>query len=165
VSRVVALTIILASILVISSSSAAWAAQMDARINPNLDESFFKVNYQKTVFIEYPNGGKLFDELHTKEWTVRGVADESDPGVQELIGRLNSKIQNDGSASSISALTVTYDFHLKGRNLNTSIDYKVILEGTLTDYVINKDQTKTLVDMGWRGLSVTDEIVVECFKR
>jgi hypothetical protein len=161
VSRVVALTIILASILVISSSSAAWAAQMDARINPNLDESFFKVNYQKTVFIEYPNGGKLFDELHTKEWTVRGVADESDPGVQELIGRLNSKIQNDGSASSISALTVTYDFHLKGRNLNTSIDYKVILEGTLTDYVINKDQTKTLVDMGWRGLSVTDEIVVD----
>ncbi|MBA4451910.1 MAG: hypothetical protein H2B00_00515 [Nitrosopumilaceae archaeon] len=160
-SRVVALTIILASILVISSSSAAWAAQMDARINPNLDESFFKVNYQKTVFIEYPNGGKLFDELHTKEWTVRGVADESDPGVQELIGRLNSKIQNDGSASSISALTVTYDFHLKGRNLNTSIDYKVILEGTLTDYVINKDQTKTLVDMGWRGLSVTDEIVVD----
>ncbi|MFB5618986.1 MAG: hypothetical protein ACE5RE_05265, partial [Candidatus Nitrosomaritimum aestuariumsis] len=95
------------------------------------------------------------------EWTVRGVADESDPGVQELIGRLNSKIQNDGSASSISALTVTYDFHLKGRNLNTSIDYKVILEGTLTDYVINKDQTKTLVDMGWRGLSVTDEIVVD----
>ena len=160
-SRVVALTIILASILVISSSSAAWAAQMDARINPNLDESFFKVNYQKTVFIEYPNGGKLFDELHTKEWTVRGVADESDPGVQELIGRLNSKIQNDGSASSISALTVTYDFHLKGRNLNTSIDYKVILEGTLTDYVINKDQTKTLVDMGWRGLSVTDEIVID----
>ena len=160
-TRVVALTILLASILVVSSSAPAWAAQMNAQINPNSDESFFKVNYQKTVFVEYPNGGTLFDELHTKEWTVSGVANESDPGVQELINRLNAKIQSDGSASSISALEVTYDFHLKGRNLNTSVDYKVILEGTLTDYVIQKDQTKTLVDMGWRGLTVTDEIVVD----
>ena len=160
-TRVFTLTILLASILVVSSSAPAWAAQMNAQINPNLDESSFKVNYQKTVFIEYPNGGTLFDELHTQEWTVSGVADESDPAVQELIDRLNSKIQSDGSASSISTLTVTYDFHLKGRNLNTSVDYKVILEGTLTDYVINKDQTKTLVDMGWRGLSVTDEVVID----
>ena len=30
-------------------------------------------------------------------------------------------------------------FILKARNINTSIDYKVILEGTLTDYVITKD--------------------------
>jgi hypothetical protein len=161
VSRVVALTILLASILIVSSSSPAWAAQMDARINPNSDESFFKINYQKTVFIEYPNGGTLFDELHTKEWTESGVADESNPEVRALIDRLNSKIQNDGSGSTISALTVTYDFHLKGRNLNTSIDYKVILEGTLTDYVVSKDQTKTLVDMGWRGLSVTDPVVID----
>ncbi|MGA0297281.1 MAG: hypothetical protein ACO3K2_08115, partial [Nitrosopumilaceae archaeon] len=128
-TRVVTLTILLAGILVISSSSPAWAAQMSAQINPNSDESFFKVNYQKTVFIEYPNGGTLFDELHTKEWTVSGVADESDTGVQDLIDKLNQKLQSDGSASSISALTVTYDFHLKGRNLNTSVDYKVILEG------------------------------------
>ncbi len=160
-SRVVALTILLTSILIVSSSSPAWAAQMDARINPNSDESFFKVNYQKTVFIEYPNGGTLFDELHTKEWTVSGVADESNPEVRALIDRLNSKIQNDGSGSSISALTVTYDFHLKGRNLNTSIDYKVILEGTLTDYVVSRDQTKTLVDMGWRGLSVTNPVIID----
>ena len=160
-SRVVALTILLASILIVSSSSPAWAAQMDARINPNSDESFFKVNFQKTVFIEYPNGGTLFDELHTKEWTVSGTADESNPEVRALIDRLNSKIQNDGSGSTISALTVTYDFHLKGRNLNTSIDYKVILEGTLTDYVVSKDQTKTLVDMGWRGLTVTDPVVID----
>lgn len=160
-SRVVALTILLASILIVSSSSPAWAAQLDARINPNSNESFFKVNYQKTVFIEYPNGGTLFDQLHTKEWTESGVADESNPGVQALIDRLNSKIQNDGSGSSISALTVTYDFHLKGRNLNTSIDYKVTLEGTLTDYVVSKDQTKTLIDLGWRGLSVTDPVVID----
>ncbi len=160
-SKAVLLTILLAGILVVSTSSSAWGAQMEARVNPNSDESFFKINYQKTVFIEYPDGGTLFDELRMKEWTISGTADESNPGVQELIDKLNEKIASDGSQAKVSELDVTYDFHLKGRNLNTSVDYKVILEGTLTDYVISKDQTKTLVDLGWRGLTVTDEVIID----
>ena len=161
VSRAVLLTVLLASILVIGTSSSAWAAQMEVRVNPNSEESFFKINYQKTVFIEYPDGGALFDELHLKEWTVAGTADATNPGVQDLIVALNSKITSDGSQATVSDLNVTYDIHLKGRSINTSIDYKVILEGTLTDYIISKDQTKTLVDLGWRGLTATEEIVID----
>jgi hypothetical protein len=151
VSRTVLLTVLLAGIIVIGSSSSAWAAQMEARVNPNSDESFFKINYQKT----------LFDELRLKEWTIAGNVDATNPGVQELMAALNSKIASDGSQATVSDLNVTYDIHLKGRSINTSVDYKVILEGTLTDYVISKDQTKTLVDMGWRGLTVTDEIIID----
>ena len=161
VSRTVLLTVLLAGILVIGTSSSAWAAQMDARVNPNSEESFFKINYQKTVFIEYPDGGLLFDELHLKEWTVEGTVDATNPGVQDLMNALNSKIASDGSQATVSDLNVTYDIHLKGRSINTSIDYKVILEGTITDYIISKDQTKTLVDMGWRGLTATEEIVID----
>jgi hypothetical protein len=161
VSRAVLLTVLLAGILVIGTSSPAWAAQMDARVNPNSEESFFKINYQKTVFIEYPDGGKLFDELHLKEWTESGTADSSNPGVKDLIVKLNDKISRDGSQAIISDLNVIYDIHLKGRTINTSIDYKVALEGTITNYIISKDQTKTLVDMGWRGLTATDEIMID----
>ena len=155
------MTVLLAGILVIGTSSPAWAAQMDARVNPNSEESFFKINYQKTVFIEYPDGGKLFDELHLKEWTESGTADSSNPGVQDLIVKLNDKISRDGSQAIISDLNVIYDIHLKGRTINASIDYKVALEGTITNYIISKDQTKTLVDMGWRGLTATDEIMID----
>ncbi len=160
-SRAVLLTVLLAGILVIGTSSPAWAAQMDARVNPNSEESFFKINYQKTVFIEYPDGGKLFDELHLKEWTESGSADSSNPGVKDLIVKLNDKISRDGSQAIISDLNVIYDIHLKGRTINASIDYKVALEGTITNYIISKDQTKTLVDMGWRGLTATDEIMID----
>jgi len=161
VSRAGFLALLLTGLLVVGTSSPAWAAQIDARINPNSSESFFDINYQKTIFIEYPNGGILFDELHDKEWTISGTADSSDPGVQKLITLLNNNNRDKGSHARISDLNVTYDFHLKGRNLNTSIDYKVILKGTLTDYVISKDQTKTLIDLGWRGLSADGEIVVD----
>ena len=160
-SRTVFLAVLIAGLFVIGSSSSVWAAQIDARINPNSNASPFSYNFQKTIFIEYPNGGKIFDELHEKEWSVTGSADATNPGVQELIANLNQKIQSDGSHSKISDLNVSYDFHLKGRNDYTSVDYKVVLKGTLTDYVITKDQIRTLVDMGWRGMGTNDAVVID----
>ena len=160
-SRSLILTVLLAGLIVIGTSSPVWAAQLDAKINPNNDESPFKMNYQKTVFIEYPNGGNLFDELRGHEWTVEGTADLSDPGVQELMTELNKGIADDGSQARISDLNVSYDFHLKARNINTSIDYRVILEGTLTNYVITDDGQRILVDLGWRGLTTDKEIVID----
>ena len=160
-SRTVFLAVLIASLFVIGSSSSVWAAQIDARINPNSDTSPFSYNFQKTIFIEYPNGGKIFDELHEKEWSVTGSADATNPDVQELIANLNQKIRSDGSHAQISDLYVSYDFHLKGRDLTTSIDYRVILKGTITDYVITKDQIRTLVDMGWRGMSTNESVVID----
>ena len=160
-SRVAVLTILLAGLIVVGSTGSVFAAQMDARINPNNESSPFKMNYQKTVFIEYPNGGDLFDVLRGQEWTIEGVADSSDPGVQNLMNQLNNKIQSDGSQAHISDLTVSYDIHLKARNINTSVDYRVILEGTLSNYVITQDSQKTLVDLGWRGMTATEPVVID----
>ena len=161
VSRAVLLTVLLAGLIVISTSAPAWAAQLDARINPQQDSSPFKMNYQKTFFVEYANGGQLFDELSQKTWTISGTADSTNPGVQNLMAKINENIASKGSQAKINDLNVLYDIHLKGRNLNTSIDYKIIIEGTLTDYVITKDQVRTLVDLGWRGMSTNAEIVID----
>jgi len=161
VSRTVFLAVLIAGMFVIGSSSPVWAAQVDARINPNSDTSPFSYHYQKTIFIEYPDGGKLFDELHEKEWTVTGSADSSNPGVQKLIDSLNTKMQNDKSHSKISDLKVSYEIYLKGRDLNTSVDYKIILEGDLSNYVITKDQVRSLIDLGWRGVGTNDPVVID----
>ena len=159
-SRSLILTILIAGVIIVGASVPAWAAQFDARVSPDSETSPFKISYLKTVFIEYPNGGNLFDELRGHEWTIDGIADSSDPGVQKLINELNTQILADGSQAVISDLNVTYDFHLKARNINTSVDYRVILEGEISNYVITKDSQRTLLDLGWRGLSTDDEIVV-----
>lgn len=160
-SRAGILTVLLAVLIIAGTSTPVWAAQLDARINPNNESSPFKINYQKTVFIEYPNGGNLLEELRGKEWTVSGVADATDPGVKALIQKLNQKITSDGSQARISDLKVSYDFHLKARTINTSIDYRIILQGVLTDYIITKDSQKALIDLGWRGLSTDDSIIID----
>ena len=125
------MTVLLAALIVASTSAPAWAAQMDARINPNADSSLFSMNYQKTVFIEYPNGGDLFKELQGKEWTVSGTADLSNPGVQDLMDRLNQKISSEAIKTKITDLNVVYDYHLKARNTNTSVDYHVCIRGNI----------------------------------
>lgn len=156
------LTILIAGIIIIgTSTSTVWAAQLEAKINPNANESPFKMNYQKTIFLEYPNGGDLFDVLRGHEWTITGSADISDPGVQKLMNSLNQRIAEDGSQARISDLNVDYDFHLKARNILTSVDFKVIVEGTLTNYVITQDSQRILIDLGWRGLSTNDEIIID----
>ena len=160
-AKAIFLTILLAGLIVIGSSAPAFGAQLDTRINPNNTESPFKMSYLKTVFIEYPNGGELFDALRGNEWNVSGMADETNPGVQELIASLNNGIQQDGSQAKISDLNVTYEFQLKGRNLQTSVDFRVVLEGSITDYIITEDSQKKLVDLGWRGLTATSSIVID----
>lgn len=159
-TRAALLTILLSSLILIGTTSQVWAAQIDARINPSADESSFELKYQKTLFIEYPQGGNLFDLLQNKEWTVSGTADATNPGVQDLMNKLNQKLRSDGSHTQISDLKVDYEFHLKGRNISTSVDYKVVLDGKLTNYVITKDQVKTLVDMGWRGMTIQGPVII-----
>ena len=160
-TKAIILTILLAGLIVIGTSAPVFGAQLDTRINPNNAESPFKMSYLKTVFIEYPNGGSLFDALRGNEWNTSGMADATNPGVQELIAKLNTGIQQDGSQAKISDLDVTYEFQLKGRNIQTSIDYRVILEGTISNYIITEDSQKKLVDLGWRGLSTTSSIQID----
>ncbi|MEZ7989221.1 MAG: hypothetical protein QMC56_02815, partial [Nitrosopumilus sp.] len=160
-AKAIILTILLAGLIVIGTSAPAWGAQLDTRINPNNAESPFKMSYLKTVFIEYPNGGVLFDTLSTSQWIVSGTADSTNPGVQELMRNLNNGIQSDGSQARISDLNVIYEFQLKGRSIQTSIDYRVVLEGTITDYIITEDSQKQLVDLGWRGLTTTSPITID----
>ena len=160
-SKAIVLTVLLAGLIMVGTSAPAWGAQLDTTINPNNSESPFKMSYLKTVFIEYPNGGDLFDALGGTQWKVSGTADATNPGVQELIMKLNAGIQEDGSQASISDLNVLYEFQLTGRNIQTSIDYRVVLEGSITDYVITEDSQKKLVDLGWRGLSTTSSIVID----
>ena len=62
---------------------------------------------------------------------------------------------------SVDDLNVEYSFHLTGRNVNTSLDFKVVLTGNIINYVITSDQLRTLVDMGWRGLSSGESVVID----
>lgn len=159
--RAMVFAALLAGLIVAGGVAPALGAQLEARLNPDMNSSPFKVTYQRTAFIEYPVGGSLSEALHGNEWVMAGEAGPDDPAVQGLMQSLNDKIRSDGSTVSVTDLTVEYSIHLTGRNINTSLDFRVVLIGSITDYVITQDQLRTLVDLGWRGLSSDIPVVID----
>ena len=149
--------------LLIGSGTMAWAAQLDARINPDDDTADFEIKFLRNIRIGYPEGGELADDLRTKQWKISLSEDSSNPGVQEIIKKLNDKIQADGSSSRITELKVDYSAEFIGRGDHASIDYKIILEPTLSFFTIRQatENTPALIDAAWRGLTVTGPQVID----
>ncbi len=151
------------SLLIIGSSVSAFGAQLEARMLPDADSAKIKMTFQRSIFIDYKNGGDLANELNGETWVVNVKAGSSNPGVQDLINKLNQKIKNDGSSAQITDLDVEYSAELTGRSTNAAIDYKIILTPTLSHYNIRKYSLNnpSLVDMAWRGLSVNGPITID----
>ena len=153
--------VFVAVLIVVGASTPAWAVQMEASIDPDDESSPFNVRYQKTVFIEYPEDGLIRDQLGGQDWHLAGSADSSNPGIQDLMDQMNRNIHDSGSQVSVSDLDVSYDIHLKPFDGHTSIDYNVILNGDISNYIITKDSHGALIDLGWRGLSAHDDVVID----
>jgi hypothetical protein len=157
------LVVIFTGLLIIGSSSSVFGAQLDARIVPDAESADIKITYQRNVWIGYPGGGQLADELRGKQWEIDVMADSSNPGVQDLIQQINQKITNDGSSARITDLRVEYSAEIIGRDANTSIDYKIVLYPTLSFYNLRQYSVNSpsLVDMGWRGITATGPVVID----
>jgi len=140
----------------------AWAAQLDARINPDVNSSPVEIKYQRTIFIEYNEGGEIADRLRNTSWLIEVSENITNPGVADLMNRINLKLLRDSSVSKFTDLNVDYTAQLTGRQLSASIDYKLILSGTLSDYLIRErqGQSPAIIDMAWRGISVDGEVII-----
>ncbi len=156
------LVVFFTGLLIIGSSTSVWGAQLDAKIIPDDESAKIKVTYQRTIFIGYDKGGELADILRGKNSQVAFNADSTNPGVQDLINKLNQKIANDGSIVRITDLDIEYSALLNGNPLATLIDYKIVLKPTLSNYNLRQfsANSPSIVEMAWRGLTVNSPIVI-----
>jgi len=150
-------------LLIIGSSTSVWGAQLDAKIIPDDESVKIKITYQRTLKIGYDDGGEIADILRGKNSEVVVKADSTNPGVLDLINKLNQKIASDGSTVLITDLDIEYSAKLNGNPLAALIDYKIVLEPTLFNYNIRQfsANSPSLVEMGWRGLTVNSPIVID----
>jgi len=146
-----------------STIGPAFAAQMEFRtwVESGTSDQV-EIKFQRTVIINYDEGGMLADDLRGQKYAKTFTVTSSDPGVNELRDRINYQISQLGSSASVTDLQIDYDTKLTGRGLNTSIDYKVILTLSLTNHVLRESSSGNsgLVDMNWRGLMVPGEVTV-----
>ena len=152
----------LSVIITIGGISPVFASsQLEVSIDPNSDTAIAKMTYQRSINIDYSDGGKLAD-MNGLSKKISFSADSSNPSVQSLISKINSFILSQNSQAQITDLTVEYKSLMTGRSTSMSVDYTVILHPTIHNFVIKQGSGNdpTLIDVDWRGFGVVGPVVI-----
>jgi hypothetical protein len=152
----------LSIIITIGGISPVFASsQLEVSIDPNSDTAIAKMTYQRSINIDYSDGGNLAD-MNGLNKEISFSADSSNPSVQSLISKLNSYILSNNSQAQITDLTVEYRSLMTGRSTSMSVDYTVILHPTINNFVIKQGSGNdpTLLDVDWRGFGVIGPVII-----
>ena len=161
-NRSITIIAFLSIIIAISGISPVFASsQLEVTIDPNSDTAVAKMTYQRSVNIDYSDGGKL-TEFNGKTERISFSADSSNPGVQALIDKINSYIISKESQARITDLSLDYRSTLTGRSTSMSVDYSVTLHPTIQSFVIKtgSGNEPTLIDVDWRGFGAIGPVVI-----
>jgi len=145
-----------------SISPVLASSQLEVTIDPDSDTAIAKMTYQRSVNIDFSDGGNLAETMYGKNNQITFSADSSNPSVQSLISKLNSYILSNNSQAQITDLTVEYKSLMTGRSTSMSVDYTVILHPTIHNFVIKQGSGNdpTLLDVDWRGFGVVGPVVI-----
>jgi len=152
----------LSIIITIGGISPVFASsQLEVTIDPNSDTAIAKMTYQRSINIDYSDGGNLAD-MNGLSKKISFSADSSNPSVQSLISKINSYILSQNSQAQITDLTVEYKSLMTGRSTSMSVDYTVVLHPTIHYFVIKQGSGNdpTLLDVDWRGFGVVGPVVI-----
>ena len=161
--KTVTIITFLSFFVVISGISPVFASsQLEVTIDPNSDTAIAKMTYQRSINIDYSDGGQLAETMNGKINKVSFSADSSNPSVKSLIAKINSYILSNGSQATITDLTLDYKSVLTGRSSSMSVDYSIVLHPTLNNFVIKQGSgnAPTLLDVDWRGFGAIGPVVI-----
>ena len=147
------------AVLAISSISDAFAAQLswDARTMEAAEKP--KFTFQRTVTIDYSDGGIFADQLRGKNESVQlELADSSD--LTLLVEQLNKKLEQSGSIARITDLRLDYFAELTGYESYASIEYNIILIPTISQFSAPASSKNVILDVSWRGIKTIEPIMV-----
>jgi len=138
------------------------SAQLEATLEDATGKALAKMTYQRTIWIDYSDGGSLENILAGKNVTVVFSVDSSAAGMKELIHKINSSIASNDSDAYVSDMSLDYVALMTGRDDKMSIDYKIILRPIIENFVI-RDYTGTspaLLDVDWRGFGASGPVEI-----
>jgi len=137
------------------------SSQLEVTIDPNSDTAVAKMTYQRSINIDYSDGGNLAD-MNGLSKKISFSADSSNPSVQSLISKINSYMLSQNSQAQITDLTVEYKSLMTGRSTSMSVDYTIVLHPTINNFVIKQGSGNepTLLDVDWRGFGVVGPVVI-----
>lgn len=121
-----------------------------------------KFTFQRTISIEYPDDGIIASDLKGKQAGKYFVSTPSTGGVEQLVNKINQNLEGSGSHVRVSDILIDYSATLVGRETGASIDYRITMIPTITDFVIREysEGRPALLDASWRTIKVDGPVTV-----
>jgi hypothetical protein len=156
------LTAVTMSLLIVSMLHPVYAAQLNWDAKTFETAQHPKFTFQRTVFIDYKDGGVIADSLRGKELVITATADSSTPGIQQLIDEINANLLRAQSSAHVTDVKLEYRASMVGRGDFASVDYRVIMTPTLAGFIVREysEGTPALIDMAWRGIKIDRPIIL-----
>ena len=162
--KLLIITLFVGAVIALGSIAPTFgSAQLEATLEDATGNALAKMTYQRTIWIDYSDGGNLENILAGKNVTVIFSVDSSAMGMKELIQKINSSIASNDSDAYVSDMSLDYVALMTGRDDKMSIDYKIVLRPVIENFVI-RDYTGTspaLLDVNWRGFGASDAVEIQ----
>jgi len=140
----------------------AHAIYLNAVINTKEQTAKPAFKFEKSISIQYPEGGKIADILKGKNISVKFLVDSTSPEISELITRMNKNLNDLQSNVIVTDLKIDYSANLHGKDTSAIVDYNIILTPTITNFILRQGtgEITTLIDAQWRGMSISDPVII-----
>jgi hypothetical protein len=159
------------ALLSVSAFPAAFANDLNALLLPetNIGESNFigikniSMQYDQGAAVSNAIGKDGFEDIRITE-RINGTRDSGDQAVISAISALNRALLDSNSPAQVTAVQLTYTAVVKPRESSITFSFKVEAVPLIENYVIgegsNDGYPSKLVDLEWRGIHVTEPILV-----
>jgi hypothetical protein len=153
---------VIAAVLLGGLASQARANQLDALLLPATDRSQAQFTAFRNIDLHYPQSSSLARLLDGRNERLEFTAAGND--TRPLVDAINSAV-HDGQKSpvTIENATLSYVATIKGKPDGAQISYKVDVKGTISGYVLQKEQgnRSAIVDLDWRNFAVRQPVLIK----
>ena len=141
--------------------SNVWAAQMDVFVSENDGFIIPEFKFLRIIFIEYPQGGHIAEELSGKKETISVSANSEQ--LQTLIQQINADLQKRSSSSVVTEIRLDYKAMISGGEKQAVIEYRVNITPVVEKFEVRAKGTDVarIIDSTWRGFDVNVPIIVD----
>lgn len=146
----------IAIIVLMLQANAVSASQLnwDAVKDPDSP----KFTFQRTISVEYPDGGKIADALRGKQDSFQIKANAG----PELVEKINERLAEGGSHVRVSGVDFEYYAEIAGHEHDASVDYKITMMPKIDGFLVREytENSPALFDVSWRGIRLDGPAII-----
>jgi hypothetical protein len=153
---------VISGMLIFSVMNNAFAVQFTALLSPKTNSATPDFTAVRFITLTYPAGGPLAKQFNGKSEHVRFTVSGTTGGMDQLYAAFNQAFASQkNSHVQISNATLTYTGDLLGEPTQALVSYKVDIQPTLSNYVLQNTTQGTVLDLNWRSITVTKPTIID----